>query len=78
MQRRALHALLLVGLFLCSSWLAALDAAVQLESEHRPHATQQGAIGMVDVPTYRINDKWVYDTQFDVAHCWHRPTSPLP
>ena len=67
MQRRALHALLLVGLFLCSSWLAALDAAVQLESEHRPHATQQGAIGMVDVPTYRINDKWVYDTQFDVA-----------
>ncbi len=66
MNRSALRAVLLGLLFLMSSGLPALEARVRLDDASAKH-TQQGAIGMVDVPSYRINDKWVYETQFDVA-----------
>ena len=39
---------------------------------HSPRANAaeqrtQGVNGVVDVPTYRVGDKWVYETKFDVA-----------
>ncbi len=67
MHREGARAICLALLFLLSSWLAAMHTVVVFEPRHSPNPTQQGAIGIVDVPNYRINDKWVYETQFDIA-----------
>ena len=67
MHREGARAVCLALLFLLSSWLTAMNTVVVFEQTSSSRPTQQGAIGIVDVPTYRINDKWVYETQFDIA-----------
>ena len=66
MNRSAARALLLGLLFLIAPGLPLLESSLHLEDSTSVNRTQQGS-NTVDVPTYRINDKWVYETQFDVA-----------
>jgi hypothetical protein len=67
MNRSAFRAILLGLLFLFASALPLLESSLHLNDDQNVVHTQQGAVGIVDVPSYRINDKWVYETQFDVA-----------
>ena len=67
MDRSAVRAVLLVAVFALSSAVPLMDAPPSLAESETTMFTQQGAIGLVDVPTYRIGDKWVYETKFDVA-----------
>ena len=66
MNRSAARAVLLGLLFLIASGLPVLESSLNLAESTSVHRTQQGS-NTVDVPTYRINDKWVYETQFDIA-----------
>lgn len=67
MDRTAVRAVLLVAVFALSSTLPLLESPLVMDEDEKSMPTQQGAIGVVDVPTYRIGDKWVYETKFDVA-----------
>ncbi len=67
MDRSAVRAVLLVAVFALSSAVPLMEAPPSLAESETTMFTQQGAIGLVDVPTYRIGDKWVYETKFDVA-----------
>ena len=62
-----MKAILLVALFVMTSALTMVESSIQLEDGPATSETQSGAIGIVDVPTYRVGDEWVYDTKFDVA-----------
>tara|TARA_B100000003_G_scaffold20651_1_gene16640 strand:+ start:454 stop:4059 length:3606 start_codon:yes stop_codon:yes gene_type:complete len=66
MLGRASQAAFLVALFVLSTGLGVVESSIlhdQTPSEQRT----QGVNGVVDVPTYRVGDKWVYETKFDVA-----------
>jgi hypothetical protein len=65
MDRTGLKAVLLTMLFVFSTSLASVE--INLTESTNERSTQQGALGVVDVPTYRIGDEWVYETKFDVA-----------
>ena len=67
MNRASVKAVLLVALFVMTSAMAMVESSIQLEDEQAIRETQSGATGVVDVPTHRIGDEWVYDTKFDVA-----------
>lgn len=67
MHRTHLPAVLLAVLFLLAPSVTMLESSLRLEEPSVAKPTQQGAVGMVDIPTYRIGDEWVYETQFDVA-----------
>ena len=62
-----MKAILFVALFVMTSALTMVESSIQLEDGPATSETQSGAIGIVDVPTYRVGDEWVYDTKFDVA-----------
>ncbi len=62
-----MKAILLVALFVMTSALTMVESSIQLEDGPATSETQSGAIRIVDVPTYRVGDEWVYDTKFDVA-----------
>ena len=63
---RACQAAFLVALFLTSLGLGVVESSI-LHDEHRIEQRSQGVSGVVDVPTYRIGDEWVYETKFDVS-----------
>ena len=66
MLGRASQAAFLVALFVLSTGLGVVESSIlhdQTPSEQRT----QGVNDVVDVPTYRVGDKWVYETKFDVA-----------
>ena len=67
MNRASVKAVLLVALFVMTSAMAMVESSIQLEEKQAIRETQSGATGVVDVPTHRIGDEWVYDTKFDVA-----------
>ena len=66
MNGRVLKATVLTALFLLSTSVSMVNT-VSLHESTGVATTQANAVGVVDVPSYRINDKWVYETQFDVA-----------
>ena len=57
----------LVALMLLAVHTNFLTSHALLGDTPSPWQTQKGAIGLVDVPSYRIDDTWVYETQFDIA-----------
>ena len=63
---RACQATFLVALFITSMGLGVVESSYDLR-EHAAEQRSQGVDGIVDVPSYRIGDKWVYETKFDVA-----------
>ncbi|MEK9651217.1 MAG: CARDB domain-containing protein [Poseidonia sp.] len=67
MHRRGLSAVVLAVLFLLAPTLPVMEHSALANDAPSVKPTQQGAVGMVDVPNYRIGDEWVYETQFDVA-----------
>ena len=63
---RACQATFLVALFIASMGLGVVESSYDLR-EHAAEQRSQGVDGIVDVPSHRIGDKWVYETKFDVA-----------
>ena len=63
---RACQATFLVALFITSMGLGVVESSYDLR-EHAAEQRSQGVDGIVDVPSHRIGDKWVYETKFDVA-----------
>ena len=63
---RACQATFLVALFIASMGLGVVESTYDLR-EHAAEQRSQGVDGIVDVPSHRIGDKWVYETKFDVA-----------
>ena len=66
MLGRTCQATFLVALFLTSLGLGVVESSIQLD-ETPTQQRSQGANGVVDVPSWRIGDEWVYETRFDVA-----------
>ena len=66
MLGRASQAAFLVALFVLSTGLGAVESSI-LHDKTSSEQRTQGVNGVVDVPTYRVGDKWVYETKFDVA-----------
>ena len=66
MLGRTCQATFLVALFLTSLGLGVVESSIQLDETPTPQRSQ-GANGVVDVPSWRIGDEWVYETRFDVA-----------
>ncbi|MGB1485306.1 MAG: PKD domain-containing protein [Poseidonia sp.] len=66
MLGRAFQAGFLVALFVLSTGLGVVESTV-LQQQNTVEHRSQSASGAVDVPTYRVGDKWVYETKFDVA-----------
>ena len=66
MLGRAFQAGFLVALFVLSTGLGVVESTVLQQQDTVGHRSQS-ASGAVDVPTYRVGDKWVYETKFDVA-----------
>ena len=66
MLGRACQAAFLVALFVLSTGLGVVESSILHEQTPAEQRTQ-GVNGVVDVPTYRVGDKWVYETKFDVA-----------
>ena len=62
-MRRVLP-LLLIGLMLAAGPLTILN---QLDEKIVVETSKDTTADVHDVPTWRIGDKWVYETQFDVA-----------
>lgn len=65
MLGRECQAAFLVALFVFSMGLGFVESST-LE-EQAPTERTQGTNGVVDVPTHRVGDEWVYETKFDVA-----------
>ena len=66
MLGRACQAAFLVALFLLSTGLAVVESSI-LQDRSLGQQHSQGTNSVVDVPTYRVGDEWVYETKFDVA-----------
>ena len=66
MLGRACQAAFLVALFVLSTGLGVVESSI-LHDQTPAEQRTQGVNGVVDVPTYRVGDKWVYETKFDVA-----------
>ena len=66
MLGRTCQATFLVALFLTSLGLGVVESSIQLD-ETPTQQRSQGANSVVDVPSWRIGDEWVYETRFDVA-----------
>ena len=56
----------LIFLMFASPFGAMVTSTSHLAEEHQP-MNAEGWDKEIDVPTWRIGDEWVYDTQFDVA-----------
>ena len=65
MLGRACQAGFLVALFVLSMGLGVVESSVL--HDHTKTERSQGANSVVDVPTYRVGDEWVYETKFDVS-----------
>jgi len=66
MLGRASQAAFLIALFVLSTGLGVVESSI-LHDQTPTEQRTQGVNGVVDVPTYRVGDKWVYETKFDVA-----------
>ena len=65
MLGRACQAGFLVALFVLSMGMGVVESSVL--HDHTKTERSQGANSVVDVPTYRVGDEWVYETKFDVS-----------
>ncbi|MBT4069765.1 MAG: hypothetical protein HOE79_00810, partial [Euryarchaeota archaeon] len=66
MSRNHLLAVGLVALLFLAPFTALLESnPSQLDFQQPSHA--DGTDSAPDVPNYRIGDKWIYETKFDVA-----------
>ena len=67
MNRDMWKATLVAVLFILTPFLGHVGPMTLLEEEKTVNNSQTGNLSVVDVPNYRIGDKWIYDTKFDVA-----------
>ncbi|MDG1539110.1 MAG: hypothetical protein P8Q40_04180 [Candidatus Poseidonia sp.] len=67
MNRGMWKAAFVAILFLLTPMLSQVSPATILSEDNTPDNSSTGNLSLVDVPNYRIGDKWVYETKFDVA-----------
>ena len=65
MSGKPLLPLFVLALLLGTTASYAIDEIV-LDPTERVQSTSEGS-SVVDVPTYRVGDEWVYETKFDIA-----------